>query len=151
MSITISVSAARLLTIPCRDAALCAALFTHSKPVSPTVNNFSSQSHSHLKLCVLYCGCLPARHTWKITLRNPQGCCTHELHVPTFPQAFRRQAEHEVCNGKKWWIIWLCFLRNSHFLPLEVNLNEVLDEHIGEIKASIFNITEQGAVYLKNK
>lgn len=43
------------------------------------------------------------------------------------------------------------FLCNSHFLHLEVNLKKVIDEHIGEMKASTFNIADQGAVYLKNK
>lgn len=63
VDITILVSAISLLIIPCRDAAVCAALVTHSKPISPTINNFYSQSHSHFKSCVLCNCCFPAGHT----------------------------------------------------------------------------------------
>lgn len=70
-----------------------------------------------------------------------------------FPQTLgdKVNIKQKFAMGKKNWTIWWWFLSNSHFLHLEGNLKEVVDEYIGEMKASTFTITKQGAVCPKNK
>lgn len=113
MGITISVSAVRLLTIPCRDTAVCAAPFAlylpvSPKPVSPTANNFYSQSHSHFKLRVL-CNCRSVQRGSLSGANQPQKSilllyvCMTRARSTHIPIGLKGQDENEMklCKWKK--------------------------------------------------